>query len=431
VLEEAQKAEPPTPALALEGLAAAREAARAGQLEGAISRLRTLVAAHPGFGEARRALRALLRDQKHRREPAAAGPAGYPELEATFQAAPTRRESATGLLPTVALSSDSTPEAPTPAARERRAWLWAGGVLLATVAVAAGVLLRGGASSAPAAAHLQVRSQPMGAAVLVDGHDSGVVTNGEIVLPAPAPQEVVLTFRKAGHRDETRRVKLPRAAAEPVSVTLEAVASAVAFRTQPPGAELTLDGERVAGLTPLDLALDPAVEHRISVSLEGFVSREIRVEKGAAAGPQDIVLEKLAPAGTVAVESAYPLDVLWRGRLLARGEVSPRVTVPGGRQVLTLSSASLFLKADVTVQVPPGGETSLAAPATGKLNVRAVPDNCEVFVDGTFVDYPPILDRPTAAGRHTVSFRWPGGAKSEQAVDVRGGAPTFLVGRKE
>ena len=81
--------------------------------------------------------------------------------------------------------------------------------------------------------------------------------------------------------------------------------------------------------------------------------------------------------------------------------------------------------------MPPGGEVSLAAPLTGKLNVRASPDNCQVFVDGTFVDYPPILERPVVAGRHSVAFRWPDGAKSEQAVEVKGGAPTFVVGRKE
>jgi hypothetical protein len=187
----------------------------------------------------------------------------------------------------------------------------------------------------------------------------------------------------------------------------------------------------LAGATPLDVALDPKVDHRLGVSLEGYVPREVHLERDAPAGPQDIVLEKLAPSGTVQVVSSYPIDISWRGRVLARSEVSPRVSVPGGRQVLTLASGSLFLKADVTVQVPPGGEASLAAPATGKLNVRATPDNCEVFVDGTFVDYPPILERAMAAGRHTVAFRWPDGARSEQAVEVKGGAPVFVVGRKE
>jgi hypothetical protein len=194
---------------------------------------------------------------------------------------------------------------------------------------------------------------------------------------------------------------------------------------------VSVDGERVAGVSPLDLALDPGRAHRIAVSLDGYETREVRVEPGAVPAAVDVALEKLAPSGTVSVASSYPLDVLWRGRPLARGQDSPRVSLPGGRQVLTLASSTLFLRTDVTVQVPPGGGATLAAPAVGRLNVRAVPDNCEIFVNGTFVDYPPILDRPVAAGRLTVGFRWPDGARSEQAVDVKGGAPTFVMGRKE
>jgi hypothetical protein len=298
-------------------------------------------------------------------------------------------------------------------------------------AVAAALLLRGVGPSAPTEVRLSVRSQPMGASVLLDGRETGVVTNGELVVPSPVPKQVVLTFRKAGHRDETRTVSLPLPAGEAVSATLQTTAPLVPVRTQPPGAAVTLDGEKVAGLTPLGVELDPDGEHRVGVSLDGHVGQEVRVPRGAPPAAIDLVLEKLAPPGFVAVSSSYPLDVLWRGRPLARGEVSPRVSVPGGRQVLTLVSGSLFLKADVTVQVVSGGETPLPAPPAGKLNVRAVPDNCEVFVDGTFVDYPPILERPVAAGRHTVSFRWPDGARYEETVEVKGASPTFVTGRKE
>jgi hypothetical protein len=184
-------------------------------------------------------------------------------------------------------------------------------------------------------------------------------------------------------------------------------------------------------VTPLEVVLDPKVDHRLGVSRDGYAGQEVRVEAGALPGAVDVTLEAQAPPGTVSVESTYPLDVLWRGRPLARGEVSPRVSLPGGRQVLTLVSSTLFLRTEVTVEVPPRGQASIAAPAVGRLNVRAVPDNCEVFVNGAFVDYPPILDRPAAAGRLQVSFRWPDGVRSEQAVEVRGGAPTFVVGRKE
>jgi hypothetical protein len=430
VLEDVRRAEGPPPALAVEVLAAIRRDAPHGDEE-KIARLRGLVASYPRFLAARRALRAALREQASRRESLPAEAELYPELEATFQAAPTRHEPDTQLQPTKTLAHPA-PCAPSEAARAaRRGWRWGVAGLLAVAAVAAVALLRGSGPRGPAEARLDVRSQPMGASVLLNGRATGVVTNGELVVPSPVPKQVVLTFRKAGHRDEARVVSLPLPAGEAVSVTLQTAAPLVPVRTQPAGATVTVDGERVAGLTPLEVALDPASEHRVGLSLEGHASREVRVEKGSTPPAIEVALEKLAPAGTVAVSSTYPLDVLWRGRPLARGEASPRVAVPGGRQVLTLVSASLFLRADVTVEVPPGGETSLAAPPAGRLSVRAAPENCEVFVDGAFVDYPPILDRPVAAGRHTVAFRWPDGARSEQQVEVRGGSPTFVVGRKE
>jgi hypothetical protein len=431
-LEDLRKVQTPAPPLAIAALASACKAGPEGCGEESVARLRGLVATYPGFLEARRALRSALREQKEKRAPEPA-PEAYPELEATFQAAPTRHEPATELRPTVTISGAPTPGVPAPAVSApptRRGWLWVAVVFLAVSGIATALLLRSG-PAAPTEARLGVRSQPMGASVLLDGRDTGVITNGELVVPAPVPEQVVLTFRKSGHRDETRRVHLPLPAGEAVSVTLQTSVRLTPVRTQPPGAAVTVDGARVAGLTPLEVSLDAAAEHRVSLSLDGHVGQEVRVEQGAPPAAIDLVLEKLAPAGTVALSSSYPLDVLWRGRALARGGTSPRVAVPGGRQVLTLVSSSVFLKVDVTVQVPPGGEVPLQAPLAGKLNVRAVPDNCEVFVDGTFVDYPPILDRLVAAGRHTVSFRWPDGAKKEQIVEVKGGASNFVSERKD
>ena len=46
------------------------------------------------------------------------------------------------------------------------------------------------------------------------------------------------------------------------------------------------------------------------------------------------------------------------------------------------------------------------------------------------LDYPPILDKPVAAGRYEVSFKWPDGARSQQTVEVKAGTPAFVVGRK-
>jgi hypothetical protein len=447
LVELARKTEGPAAAAAGEGLAAARRALRDGHAEEAITRLRGLVARHPASLEVRRALRAALREEGRRQEPSAPSADGYPELEATFQAALTRRagdadqatlagQAGTELMPTVVASPAATP-APAVAPARGRGWLWAGGACLILAAAASAVLLRGSppaASSAgatPTGARVPVRSEPPGAAVLLDGRDTGVVTDGEIVVPAPLPERVTLTFRRAGHADATRTLRLPLPQGETVTVALQATAHALPVRTQPPGAKVTLDGTPVVGVTPVELELDPASEHRIALALDGYAGQEIRTKPGAPPAALDVTLERIVPPGTVAIASAYALDVVWRGRVLVRDATSPRVQLPGGRQLLTLQSSAVFLKTELGVDVPPGGEVALEAPGLGKLNVRATPDNCEVFVDDTFADYPPIRDRPVAAGRHTVSFRWPDGARSQQALEVKPGAPAFVVGRKE
>jgi hypothetical protein len=288
---------------------------------------------------------------------------------------------------TVAATPGATPRPAEAQARQSPAgkpWLWGAAAFLAVAGAAALVLLRGATPPAPIPA---------------------------ASLTPPAPRE-------------------PAPSAAP-SAAPAAASPRVPVRTLPAGATVKLDGTEVAEKTPLELSLDPASEHRISLALEGYAAHEVRVKPGAAPAAIDVTLERLAPPGTVAIASAYALDVVWRGRALARGVESPRVQVPGGRQTLTLQSAAVFLKADVAVEVPPGGEVALEAPALGRLNVRATPDNCQVFVDDAFADYPPIRDGRAAAGAHRVSFKWPDGARFEQAIEVKPGAPAFAVGRKE
>ena len=399
LVEAAHRAQADTAGGVTEALATARRTLREGHVEEAIARLRGLVAEHPGSVDARRALRTALREQKQRKEPPAAGADGYPELEATFQAGLTRRaggdgqatldgHAATELAPTVvagAARSEAPAASAATASGAGRGWLWAVGAFVAVAAIASAVLWR----AAPPVTTIA----------------------GGAASPAAAV---------AGPTD-----------AKPVPVTPTRALHSLRASSQPAGATVALDGGAAAGVTPLELSFDPASEHRISFSLEGYAAQEVRTRPGSPPAALDVTLDKLVPPGSVAIASAYALDVVWRGRTLARGETSPRVQLAGGRQVLTLQSSALFLKADVSVDVPPGGEVAIEAPALGKLNVRATPDNCEVFVNDVFVDYPPILDRPVAAGRHNVSFRWPDGARSQQAVEVKAGAPAFVIGRKE
>ncbi len=431
VLDEIRKTgtvEPDT--TAVEALATARRKVRSGRVDDAIAQLRTIVSTNPNLLDARRELRTALREQERMRDTPTHGEVDFPELDATFQAAPTRLEPQTERqLPPTVVVSEPGPAPP----RASRGLLWA---IAAAVVLVVGFglyLLASRAAGPPIPAELRVpvRSQPLGATVLVDGVDSGVTTNGVVVIPSPVPGQVEITFRKPGHRDETRTVRLPFPSSEVVSVTLQSDVAVTPVRTEPAGASVTLDGERVAGVTPLEIALDSEREHLLGFTLDGHVAAEVTVPVGQTPEVIEARLDPLPPPGHLSVVSSYPVDVLWQGQTRARGVVSPRVELPSGPQVVTLVSSRLLLRSDVPVSVPAGGEASIEAPGVGEINVQAFPDNCEVLIGGTFVDYPPIRERSLAAGRHTVTFRWPDGATKTQTVEVLAGRPAYVTGRKD
>jgi PEGA domain-containing protein len=205
----------------------------------------------------------------------------------------------------------------------------------------------------------------------------------------------------------------------------------VAISSDPRGAAVSVDGRTAPGTTPLTVRLDPAADHRIVIWRDGYASQEVRTTAGALLPELRVTLQSLSPPGRVVVVAPYPVDVLWRGKVLAREQTSSEVSVPAGAQVLTLVAPAYFLRQDHTVEVRANESVPLSAPALGKPNIRAQPDNCRVLIDGQFVDYPPILEKPVAAGRHTVAFEWPDGVRREHPVEVTVRAPAYVTGRKE
>src|SRR6185295_7631830 len=77
--------------------------------------------------------------------------------------------------------------------------------------------------------------------------------------------------------------------------------------TDPPGATVSLDGEKVKGITPLDVTVDGASAHRLVVSLEGYASPETVFAAGKAPREVRLRLDPAGPLATVTIASAYPL----------------------------------------------------------------------------------------------------------------------------
>jgi hypothetical protein len=188
------------------------------------------------------------------------------------------------------------------------------------------------------------------------------------------------------------------------------------------------------GRAPQEAASSPAASPALPATASSAPVAAMTARKSAAApaaAETKASTEPEAPPGSLAVVSSYPLDVVWRGKVVAKGQVSPRVSIASGRQAVTLASATYALNMSAVVDVKPGAEASLSAPALGRISIRATPDNCEVFIDGVFLDYPPIIDRQIAAGPRTVAFKWADGTKREEKAEVTAGNLTYVTGRKD
>ncbi len=372
-----------------ESVSVSRRLVGEGQVEEGIRRLREVTDRHPDSVEAQRALRFATHEMKRRALAPEETADEYPELAATFRPAPTQMQDAavapTTLIPpppTLASAGPTVTNAHAPHATALRRYGW-------TFVAAAAVLTVGSL--------LALRPDPPAPAA--------------VGTPAPAPVK-------------------PAASAAPVGTLRPASRLTIKVTSDPTGASLAMDGQPV-GVTPTSLSFDPSTPPRLTFTREGFHTREVRLDANNIPAEVRVGLETSGPHGNVALTSSYPVDVLWRGRPLATGEAAKTFDLPAGEQSLTIVAKEHFLRATIAVEVRGGETVPLTPPVLGRINIRANPDNCQVFIDGTFVDYPPILNRPLAGGAHTVSFRWPDGVSREESVQVSPGSPAYVMGRRD
>ncbi len=370
------------PAVEGEELHAVRRLLKEGQIDDAERRLATVVQRCPESLEGRRLLRTVSRERARQRRGPEPEDDSFPELEVTYSSPATAVQPETvggGVAPTV---EQRTPAAPPARASNRGLYLGAG-VALVVAALAASLLARRGAAPAPPAPAAPSATTP--------------------VAVAPAA---------------------PKTAAAPSVLSVRVV-------SEPAGAMVSVDGRTLAGVTPLAIEVDPARDHLIRATRSGFAAAETRLAAGQVAGEVRLVLEATPSPGAVVVSAAYPVDVVFKGQVLARGETTVRIELPAGRQTISVTSDKHFLRESVTLEVRPGATAAVEAPGLGRISIRALPDNCEVSIDGVFADYPPILERAVASGARVVSFKWPDGTRREERIEIKAGQLAYVMGRKE
>lgn len=299
-------------------------------------------------------------------------------------------------------------------------------VVLALAAILAWWLRTGALPWAPAQpSPVMVTSDPDGAPVAIDGVRMGVTPVTASL--AGGPHTVVVG---ADDRAQTQLIDVRPGAETAVHFALAVVPAAepvpalgeLVIATDPPGAEVTVDGV-ARGTSPLTLGeLEPGL-HEVTVTRDGTtVSRTVEAPAGTPASVFIALSASGIASGWLTVSSPVEADILDNGVLIGRTS-TPRLLLPVGRHELDVVNEALAYRVRRTVVIAGGRTATLGLdPAEGRLNVNAEPW-AEVWIDGARVGETPLANVTLPIGFHEVVLRHPQYGERRQTVAVGVGTP--------
>ncbi|HOI58427.1 MAG: DUF3344 domain-containing protein [Methanoculleus sp.] len=119
---------------------------------------------------------------------------------------------------------------------------------------------------------ITVASTPTGAAIWLDGIDTGMTTNA--ILENVAAGEHTVTVKKAGYADASMIVTVVDDGTAVAHFTLTEPAGIIAVTSSPDGARIVLDGAETGETTNATLTNVPVGTHTVRVSLDGYLDAE-------------------------------------------------------------------------------------------------------------------------------------------------------------
>jgi len=131
-----------------------------------------------------------------------------------------------------------------------------------------------------------IRTEPAGAEVFLDGKDMGITP---LILPVEEARSPNLSLQLTGYHEWTGVIAKETPLPDPIVLKMQS--QRVTVRTQPPGAQVSLDGTRI-GKSPVVIQIPAVGNHTLKAELERHESVAIKVGKGKPV-PDPLVLQPL------------------------------------------------------------------------------------------------------------------------------------------
>jgi hypothetical protein len=284
-------------------------------------------------------------------------------------------------------------------------------------ALALGVALSAGCSKK---ATILVETDPAGAAL---------VCNGERYPDAPhtltglSGGTYVLSATKPGHREARQVVVIQDGQRVTVRMKLEPIRGLALVHSEPPGAEVTVDGA-FRGVTPLFLIDLPVGEHRFSFSAQSHLSREmtVRVEDRV---PQWIRAELPINAGRLVVRSEPAgARVLLNG--VDRGTTPVDISdAPAGEGVVEIRQPG-FVPYTQRLTIVAQEEQQIMGrlePQPTRMTVVSLPAGARIYANNEYRGLAPLELSDLPPGTVRLRAEMPGYETGARSVELQANVP--------
>jgi len=272
---------------------------------------------------------------------------------------------------------------------------------------------------------LVVQTNPAGAEVVIDGKSHGVAPLTLSLSAGPHTLELVSgTSRRSipvsitARTEVSQFIDMPRASEADGQLDV---------RTDPPGARVSVDGQR-RGVTPLTVSGLMPGKHVVVLENDlGQVSEDVTIESGRSAS---LVVPLRAPQGApvsgwISIVVPVEVQVFESNRLLGSSRTD-RIMVATGRHDLEFVNEALGYRSTQTIQVGPG-QVVRAEPTwpQGTIAINAAPW-ANVWLDGRDLGETPVGATQLPIGTHEVVFRHPQLGEQRFTATVTATTPTRL-----
>lgn len=301
------------------------------------------------------------------------------------------------------------------------------GLTLLLMSVVVGVTGCGDSSQSakPAVAAVDVTSTPLGAVIFANGNRLGV-TPCRIGLPLS--RTILLTASLAGHRPKMSLFEATSApAGHSVKFDLEPYQCGLAVKSNPEGAQITVDGA-AAGAAPLTLFSLGVGEHIVRAERHGYLPKESKVIIPPDGSPAVVNFNMESILGSLKVTSPTPeVSVFVNGKSV--GFAPYQASVGEGTYDVVLKKEG-FTEVQRRVEVRRQQETLLDLPLAdlpASLVITTQPEGATLFFEGEMRGASPLTLQNLKPGRYMVKAQKAGYDTEEVSVRVSRGVTTPIT----